>query len=387
MNRKMFSIIEFLRNVVTIYFDVFFVIYFLNIVNYNIFPLAMFYLVVFVTMFLSILFLNTSFRLKNKVYYYRIGISFIALYLALIILFRENIVNYLYLVAIVKGLGDGFCFYPRTFKMSNKERKKYHVLMSAINDSSAILVPLLLGVLLTYYSYIDIGKLIFILIIIMFILSFYVKDVDSDGKINIFKFYRHIKKDSLVQSALIIQFLQGFIVGSGVLVGVMTIYKVLYFESNIYIGILNSLLGILAVLSSIIYTNCKKEKYFKPISIITLVLMSISLVLMGINANNVIFIMYLIIYAIGITFISLTTDNIIDNASSHLYVRFHREEYHLLLEILLGIARIIGYGVLLCIGITGKMELIKFMLFYSIVPLTILVVYIINAKEKEVKDK
>ena len=392
MDRKAFSLINILRNIVTIYFDVFFVIYFLNIVNYNIFHFAMFYLIVFITILLSFWFLSTSSRLKYKVYYYRIGLSLTALYLALIMLFREDIVNYLYLVAIVKGLGEGFYFYPRNIlnstKISNKERKKYNGLMSAINGASAILVPLLLGVLLTYYSYVDIGKIVFILMIVMFILSFYVKDDDaSGGKISLIKFYKHVKKDSLVQSALIMQFLQGFTIGSGVLVGVMTIYKVLYFESNLYIGILNSLLGILTVLTSIVYAHSKKEKYFKPISVITLVLMSISLVLLGISANNVVFIIYLIVYAIGITLISLTADNIIVNASNHIYVRFHRAEYHLLLETLLDIARIIGYSVLLCVGITGRIELMKFILFYSIVPLTILVIYVINTKDKEVKDK
>ena len=391
MDRKAFSLINILRNIVTVYFDVFFAIYFLNIVNYDIFTFALFYLIVFVVVLFSFWFLSTSSRLKYKVYYYRIGISFMALYLALIMLFREDIVNYLYLVAIVKGLGDGFYFYPRNIlnssKISNKERRKYDGLMSTINGTSAIIVPLLLGVILNYYSYVDVGKIVFILMIIMFGLSFYVKNDDSDKKVGIIKFYKHIKNNSLVQSALIMQFLQGFTISSGVLVGVMTIYKVLYFKSNLSIGILNSLLGILTVLASFVYAHSKKEKYFKSISIITLVLMTICLVSLGINTNNVMFIIYLIVYAIGITLISLTTDTIIVNASNHLYVRFHRADYHFLLETLLEIARIIGYSVLLCIGIIGRIELIKVILFCSIIPLTILVIYVINAKDKEVKDK
>lgn len=391
MDKKAFSLINILRNIVTIYFDTFFAIYYFNIINYKILPFALFYLIVFVVVLFSFCLLSTSSRLKYKIYYFRIGISFTALYLALIMLFKNDIINHIYLVAIVKGLGDGFYYYPRNIlnssKITNKERKKYNGIMNGINGISTILVPLLLGFLLTNYSYIDIGKIVFLLMIIIFILSFYVKDDDkSDSKINLIKFYNHIKRDKVVQEAFIMQFLQGFTISSGVLVGVMTIYKILFFESNLSIGILNSILGIFTIITSIVYAKSKKEKLFKPVSIITLVLVSICLVSLGIKSNNIMFITYLVVYSIGITLITLTVDNIIVNVSNHLYVRFHRAEYHLFLEILLEISRIIGYGMLLCIGIIGKMEMIRYILFFSIIPLTFLIIYVINVKEKEVKD-
>ena len=391
MDRRSFTLINILRNIVTIYFDTFFAIYFFNLVNYEILPFAQFYLVVYIVTLLSFWFLSYNDKLKYKVYYYRIGIAFMALYLALIMLFREDIVNYIYLVAIIKGLGDGFYFYPRNIlnssKIKNSERRKYNGIINAINQGSAIVIPLILGFLLSKFTYVNIGKVVFLLMIVMFLLSFYVKDDDkSEKNIGLIKFYHKVKDDSLVQSALIMQFLQGFTVGSGVLVGVMTIYKIMYFESNLAIGILNSLLGILTCLTCIIYAKSKKENLFKPISIITLVLMTICLITLGIKPSNLIFIIYLVVYAIGITLITLTADNVIVNASNHLFIKFHRAEYHLFLETLLEIARITGYIVLLSIGITGRSELLRFILFFSIVPLTTLVIYVVNAKKKEVKN-
>ena len=263
MDKKAFSLINILRNIVSIFFDTFFAIYFFNLTNYDILPFAGYYLVVYITILASFWFLSTRDKLKYKVYYYRIGISFTALYLALIMIFKEDIVHYIYLVAFIKGLGEGFYYYPRNIlnssKISNKERKKYNGLISAINQVSAIVIPVLLGLFLTYYSYVEIGKVVFILMIVIFVLSFFVKDDDkSEETVSLFKFYKKTKKDKMVQNALIMQFLQGFTVGGGVLVGAMTIYKIMYFESNLNIGILNSVLGVLTCLTCLIYAKSKK---------------------------------------------------------------------------------------------------------------------------------
>ena len=103
-----------------------------------------------------------------------------ALYLTLIMLLKENIVNHLYLVAILKGLSEGFYYYPRNIlnssKITNDERQKYDGVINAINQVSSIIIPLLLGVLLTFYTYVQIGKVIFGLMIVIFILSYFVKD-------------------------------------------------------------------------------------------------------------------------------------------------------------------------------------------------------------------
>ena len=388
MDRKAFSIINVIRNIVSIYFDTFFAIYFFNLTNYEILPFAKYYLVVYLTILFSFCFLSSSKKLKYKVYYYRIGISFQALYLALIMLFKENIVNYIYLVAIMKGLSEGFYYYPRNIlnssKISNNERKKYNGIINAINNASGIVIPLVLGILLTYYNYVEIGKGVFVLMIVIFILSFWVKDDNSGGnRISLYQFYQKVKDDSLVQKAFIMQFLQGFTIGSGVLVGVMTIYKILYFHSNLYIGILNSVLGLLTCLTCLVYAKTKM-KHFKTISIITLLLISISLVSLGINPSNIMFIVYLVIYAIGITLITLTCDNIIINVSNSFKIKFHRAEYHLFIEILLEIARILGYVILLIIGLVGNIDYLRIILFFSILPLTLLIIYVINTKDKYV---
>lgn len=385
-DRKAFTLINIIRNIITIYFDTFFAIYFFNLTNYEILPLAKYYLIVYLMITISFWFLRKCTALKYKVYYYRISISFLALYLALIMLLKEKIVSHIYLVAFIKGLSEGFYYYPRNIlnssKISNIERGHYDGIVNAINQVSSIIIPLLLGILLTYFSYVEIGKAVFVLVIVIFILSYYVKDDgNTKDKVKTITFLKKIWKNTKIKNALIIQFLKGFTISSGVLTAAMTIYKILYFESNLYIGILNSFLGLLTCIFCIIYAK-KSNSSFKMVNIITYVLITLSMISLCIKPNNYFFIIYLIIYATGVTLISLKSDNITVNASNHYLIIFHKAEYHMLLETFLGISRVGGYVILLIIGLIGKEILLKYILLFSIIPLGLLIFYL-NKYEKK----
>ena len=64
MNKKAFSIINILRNIVTIFFDTFFAIYFFNLTNYEILPFAKYYMIVYVVTLISFWLLSGKNRLK-----------------------------------------------------------------------------------------------------------------------------------------------------------------------------------------------------------------------------------------------------------------------------------------------------------------------------------
>lgn len=383
MDKKAFTLINILRNIVTIFFDTFFAIYFFNLTNYEVLPLAKYYLVVYISLVSGFWLLKNIIKKKSKVPFLRIGIALTSIYLALIMLLKDKIVDYVYLVAIVKGLGEGFYYYPRnilnTSKISNESRRKYDGIVNSVNQISNIAVPLILGILLTFYDYVTIGKVVFILMIIIFILGFYVKEDNNDNKpTEVFKFFKKIIKNKRIREVLLIQFFRGFTITSGVVTAVMTIYKILYFKSNLMIGSLNSILGLLTFISCILYATKIKKTWYRPLIMITIVILSVVLTILSIAPNNLAFIIYLVIYATGITIISLLSDTIIANKSNDLLIKFNKEEFHLLLETVLGISRISGYLILLIIGLLGNIDLLKYILFFSIIPFTLLAVYLIK---------
>lgn len=383
MDKKAFTLINILRNVVTIYFDTFFAIYFFNLTNYEVLPLAKYYVVVYASLLFGFWLLKNTIKKNNKVPFYRIGISLTALYLALIMLLKEKIVDYIFIVAFIKGLGEGFYYYPRNVlnasKINNKSRRKYDGIINSINQISSIIIPLLLGILLTFFDYITIGKVVFVLMIIIFILSFFVKEeFSNDRPMEVIKFFNKIKNNKKVVEILLIQFFKGFTVTSGVVMAVMTIYKILYFKSNLMIGSLNSILGLLTFITCLLYASKTKKTFYRPLILITSIILSICLIILGLNPNNIVFIVYLVIYATGIKIITLLADTLIANKTNDLLIIFNKEEYHLILETVLGISRIGGYLVLLIIGLIGEISLLKYILFFSVIPFSLLGFYLVK---------
>lgn len=383
MDKKAFTLINILRNVVTIYFDTFFAIYFFNLTNYEILPLAKYYVVVYASLLFGFWLLKNTIKKNNKVPFYRIGISLTALYLALIMLLKEKIVDYIFIVAFIKGLGEGFYYYPRNVlnasKITNKSRRKYDGIINSINQISSIVIPLLLGILLTFFDYVTIGKVVFVLMIIIFVLSFFVKEeFSNDRPMEVIKFFNKIKNNKKVVEILLIQFFKGFTVTSGVIMAVMTIYKILYFKSNLIIGSLDSVLGLLTFITCLLYASKTKKTFYRPLILITSIILSICLIILGLNPNNIVFIVYLVIYATGIKIITLLADTLIANKTNDLLIKFNKEEYHLILETVLGISRIGGYLVLLVIGFIGEISLLKYILFFSVIPFSLLGFYLIK---------
>lgn len=380
-----FTLINILRNVVSIYFDTFFTIYFFKLVNYQILPMAKYYLVIYLTIVFSFWVLRNAVKKNFKVSYFRIGLSFTALYIAAILMLKERIPNYVYLVAILKGLGEGFYYYPRNVlnstKITNAERKRYDGTINAINQVTSIVMPVVLGLLIDSYSYIQMGKVVFILIIVCFLLSFLVEEglrETGEEKINVKGFLKKIKNNKKVKEALLVQFLRGFTISAGVLTVVMSLYKINYFQSNSKIGSLNSILGILTCIACIVYSMKVKKKVYKTFTILTTVSLSILLVGLAIKPDQNLFIIYLFVYSFGVAIINLLGDNITVNCSNDESISEKKEEYHLILETVLGISRTLGYVALLAIGLIGNFELLKHILTFSIIPLVLLCIVVIK---------
>ena len=77
--KKTIFIIDMLRTTTTVYFSTFFVFYFLKVANYEIIPLAKYYITTY--LFIGISFVLVSKFVKNnyKVEVFRLGVAFKAL--------------------------------------------------------------------------------------------------------------------------------------------------------------------------------------------------------------------------------------------------------------------------------------------------------------------
>jgi len=228
----------------------------------------------------------------------------------------------------------------------------------------SILMPLLLGIALTYMSYTDVGKAFFIFFIIMFILSFYIKDLPYKNKnTELKKFFKLVKKEKDLKQALLMPFLGGLTYFSGSFLLIITLTKVINFKTNMALGVVESVCAIIALTISIIYSlkidKNKISSILKAGGIITLLALVLYSLIPSLNT-------FIIVLLINSSFIALMT--LIDTTtgvdiSNHPKIKKHyKAEYLLAREIALTTSRCISFTLTLIIVLIWGIESLNYIL-------------------------
>ena len=375
--KKALFLITTLRNMANVYYETFLFFYIFKVANYEVLPLAKYYLTLYLFCAVGFFIIRKYIKNNVKVPYYRIGLSLQAFYVALIMILKENIINYIFLVGIVKGLAEGILYFPKnimdTEKISNEERQKYNGLLNTVNKISSIVVPLVLGILLTYIDYVNLGKIFFVLFIIMFVLSFYLKDgvYTKNKKMDYKGFCKVVKDNKNVGLSLLIPFLSGLTYSAGVMGVIITLFKINIFKTNLNLGIVDSICALLFLLMCILFTFIKKEK----ISIISLITGTISFIILIIFAfipSNSILILYLFMSNTIIGLLNLVSSMICSNIANIKEIKNnYKAEYYLIRDIIFSISRCIGYSLLLVVSINFEFVNISYILIICAISLLI----------------
>lgn len=374
--RAIFAI-DILKNIINVYFDTFFVFYFFKVANYEVLPLAKYYLTLYLSIGIAFYLIRNVMKKNIKVPYFRIGISLQALYISMIMLMKDNIINHIYLVGLMKGFADGFYHFPKNIlnseKISNEDRQKFSGKINTINKISSIIIPLIMGVALTFIDYVNLGKIFFVLFIILFILSFAIKDERFNIKKSDLKgFFKLLKNKPNLKPIFLIPFLTGFTYSSGVMGLIITLLKINNFKTNLYLGIVDSICAFISLVVCIIFTYKLKKEKFKPVLLVTGILCFIVLIVQSIWNNIFMLIAYLIVRFSCMLIINLISDNVLNNLSNIEEIKQdYKSEYYLLIDIIYSISRSLGYLLLFIICLTLGMDYIQYLLILPAISILI----------------
>ena len=146
-NYKVLFSLRTLKNILTNFVDSFLVLYFLDISDRNIVPLGIYKLVAIIAIYSVILLTRNFSKSKNRANLMRIGIILDFAYFLTIILLKDKVVNYIYLVGLLYGLEEGFYYSVYNILESdgitNEERAKFAGTYTAIESILSIIFPLI----------------------------------------------------------------------------------------------------------------------------------------------------------------------------------------------------------------------------------------------------
>ena len=348
-NYKVLFSMRLLKGILTNFVDVFLVLYFINVSNNNILPLGIYKLVDITTIWLVVFSLRNYCKSKNRVWLMRIGIVLYFIYFLAIILLKEQVVNYIYLIGLLYGLEEGFYYSVyntiESDGIENKDREKYLGTYNALKNIVSIIFPLFFGGLIEKSGFINTIIVVLIIVALQIILSIVLKDnnIPKESKTDLKEFNDVIKEHPELKSIIRTNICSGLTYSEGALSYVITIYIIKVFSESVSLGIFTSIFSVISIIIGFLFVKVIKPKYYIKLLCTTLPITIILLCIMLLNCNFITVVLYNLFQTISKLLSDLIRERNIFNFSNIKTIkRKYKVEYFLTLEKSLFIGRVIS---------------------------------------------
>ena len=352
-------IMDAIKKIMTIFLGPFLTAYFISTSTNSILNIAIYYIFTYATMALSTLVVAALVEKRNRIKIFRIGIILNFIYILIIILLKEKIINYLPIISILYGISASCYYFPYNLfiinKVKNTERTNYMVKLFITISVVGILFPIIFGSIITITNYILTAVIVLFISLIQIILSFFITD-NHNGDLeeyNLKKTWLELKKNKQVINCLAGEFFIGMNICNGALETVMVILILNSFKTNINLGIITSIATLLSILVVKIYGLIYNKRDDKKVIIVSSIIPVISLIIFLILKTNTTVIIYKFSYVIFAEILSLVRKIKIFNLSNSKIVNKSNQcEFNAIREVTLNVGRVTGYTLLLLAGLT-----------------------------------
>ncbi len=381
-------------NIIELFLNTFLAAYFYKITQDNMIYISIYYIIAWIIATISALLLGDYIKRKNKLKLYKIGTFIKALYVLLIIILQEKILDYVWLIAMVYGISVSATGFPFNMIESeivdSKERTKYTGYKTAVGEITIVIVPIFLGAYITYKSYKAAAILVFIFSIIKFINLYFLKNVNTiKDKLNLKGCLKAIKENKKypIKELYLIEFLKGITV-YGVLSIVISLLIIYEEKTDLNLGIWSSFFSLCLIITMIIFAKkYNKQKSNKILTICGLAI-GISFIILLFSINKTTIILYNLVYYIFIKILlSITEIRLFDYSNKSPFEKEFNTEYFIFREFFLNLGRVVGYIILLIIGFSHNLEYLKILFLCTTISLIAIIKISKNIGLKERQDE
>lgn len=383
-------IMDAIKKIMTIFLGPFLTAYFISTSTNSILNIAIYYIFTYATMALSTLVVAALAEKRNRIKIFRIGIILNFIYILIIILLKEKIINYLPIISILYGISASCYYFPYNLfiinKVKNTERTNYMVKLFITISVVGILFPIIFGSIITITNYILTAVIVLFISLIQIILSFFITD-NHNGDLeeyNLKKAWLELKKNKQVINCLAGEFFIGMNICNGALETVMVILILNSFKTNINLGIITSIATLLSILVVKIYGLIYNKRDDKKVIIISSIIPVISLIIFLILKTNTTVIIYKFSYVIFAEILSLVRKIKIFNLSNSKIVNKSNQcEFNAIREVTLNVGRVTGYTLLLLAGLTQSAVVLNIVTIILTLSLLVMSINLTKVKKND----
>ncbi len=372
-NYKVLYYLRVLKKILTTFVESFLVLYFFDVSDSNIFPLAIYKLVSVISIYAVFIFTRNLAKSKYRINLLRIGIILDFIYFLTIILLRDKIIDYIYLVGILYGLEEGF--YYSVYNMiesdgvSNEERAKFLGSYTATSSILSIIFPIIFGSLIYSTGFLKSLVIVLIIVALRIVLSFLFKDknIPKSNKCNLMRYFKLTENDEKLKYLYKSIFYHGITFSEAAFSYIVTIYVIKVFSNSFSLGIFTSIFNIITCILGILYIKCLKKEYY-PIALkISTISTVLTLVLMIFYCNPVTIIIFNLFQTIFKNLSELILgNNQSDLSNIELIKKEYKVEFWLLNETYLFFGRVLSALIFILMAFTDSTLMVLIFILFII---------------------
>lgn len=374
-NTNLLLVINTIRKIIDIFLGPFLTAYLFKVAVENIKIISIYNIFSYIAIAVMALIIGRILKNKYEMQIFRIGMISKFIQLAILIILGDNVVNYIWVLAIVAGFSMETWSFPLNLfsskLVSNDEKKNFVVYKTILNNLVKVLIPFLLGSIISIKSFetttIIILILSFIQILLSFKMKFKMKNNNENKKLDIIKEVNHIKNNKKLQRFYMMKFFKGMAY-EGALDTAVTLLIIMSFDSDFSLGVITSIISLLAMLSSYAYKKFKNQEKMKLLIIVSYVIILISSIVLVFITNQYTIVGYNLIFAFFLQFIMVSEEvQTLKFTNSDVINDPNRVETYVLLEMVLNVGRIISYILLFIVGIYNNLYLLEILIIFLVI--------------------
>ena len=374
-NINLLLVINTIRKIIDIFLGPFLTSYLFKVAVENIKIISMYNILSYIAISVVALIIGRILKNKYQMQIFRIGMISKFIQLAILIILGDNVVNYIWILAIIAGFSMETWSFPLNLfsskLVSNDEKKDFIVYKIILNNLVKVLIPFLLGSIISIKSFETTTIIIFILSFIQIFLSFKMKfkiqNNNESKKLDIIKEVNRIKNNIELQRFYKMKFFKGMAY-EGALDTAVTLLIIMSFNSDFSLGVITSIISLLAMLSSYAYKKIKNSEKMRLLIIVSYVIILISSIVLVFITNQYTIVGYNLIFAFFLQFIMVAEEvQTLKFTNSDVINDSNRVETYVLLEMFLNIGRIISYILLFVVGIYNNLYLLEILIIFLVI--------------------
>ena len=347
-NRKYIAIIAFLRKFLNVFFSLFFNIYILKIVNNDMnFILKYTIYSVFLSVILEYILLKII-NSKNEGIIYRSSFVLSAISIFLLIIFKENIVKYIYLFKTLDTMKSLFYAVPYELIIigsnTNKSMSSYLANLNILENITAILTPMFSGFIIEKFSY----NVLFITLgletLLIIAISMKIKDFTvQDSKMKIKEFWKIAKEKTHLKDIYKCMFFRR-ISSQGAMTELLPIVLFLRLGTEMSFGSYNTLFAVISIISLQILKIINSKKVNKKFYPYMAIIIFVSSLLVVFNSSFVTLLIYYILMNSFGTIIESESCSAIYSSIKVDNLEQYRKEHMMVFNIYMFVGQVISYS-------------------------------------------